>query len=181
MAEEVVEVAPKKGGNKMMIIIVAVLMLITGGFFGLKMSHAGGKAAGPPLPELGVDAEHILEVHEFLVNLAGSNDGGKYLRTDISVQTAKSFKKDDLTLYLPAVEDAINAVLSKYSTEEIKQLGFKDKLKKEIAQAANEALVKANPPSKDEKKSDQPLPHHPEWDSDSGPILRVYYTSFAFQ
>ncbi len=175
MAEEVEEVVKKKGGNKLVIIVVAILMLITGGFFGLKMK--GGAPAKPPL-ELG-GPDNIIEIHEFLVNSSGANDGGKFLRTDISVQTTKDFKKEDMDKYDAPVEDAINEVLSKYSVEELKQPNFITKLRHEIANASNAALARAQ--GKDPEKPEPGPPKHPEWDSQTGPILKIYFTSFAFQ
>lgn len=175
MADEVEEEEKKKGSNKLMIIVVAILMLITGGFFGLKMK--GGSNAKPEVKLGGPD--NIIEIHEFLVNLAGSNDGGKFLRTDISVQTAEGFKKDEMDKFDAPVEDAINEVLTKYSVEELRQPNFIAKLRHEIARASNDAIARA----KDEEppKPDSDRPKHPDWDSQTGPILKVYFTTFAFQ
>jgi flagellar basal body-associated protein FliL len=177
MAEEVAEAATKKkGGNKMMIIIVAIMMLVTGGFVGLKMK--GGGSSAKPEPKLG-GPDNIMEIHEFLVNLAGSNDGGKFLRTDISVQTTDGFKKEEMDKYDAPIEDAINEVLTKYSVEELKQPNFIAKLRHEIAKAGNDAIAKAQ--DKEPDKPESGPPKHPEWDSQTGPILKVYLTTFAFQ
>jgi flagellar basal body-associated protein FliL len=181
------EAPPKKGGSKLVIIVVAVIMLVTGGFVGLKMKTNGAKVTKRTgyKVELGTEADSILEVHEFLVNMPFSQDGSKFLRTDISVQTAKGFDKNNLTVYLAPVQDAINQVLCKYTSEEIQQVGFRDKLKREVALAANNAMEAADPKMRKEREEKEKLEgppiHHPEWDSDTGPILKVYYTSFAFQ
>ncbi len=158
-----------------MIIIVALLMLVTGGFFGLKMK-GGGSA---PKIKLGEGADHILQVHEFLVNLNGSNDGGKYLRTEVWVQTVESFKKEDLDANLAPVEDAINSVLRKYSVDEIKGTTIIPKLKHEIAEAANKAYFASDPKASEAwvKIADE----HSDWDSTSGPFVKVFFTTFAFQ
>ena len=176
MAEEV-EAKPKKGGNKMMIIIIAVLMLVTGGFFGLKMK--GGGADKKAVAEIKL-APEVLDIDEFLVNLQDdSAQQGKYLRTKISVQCAEGYKKEDLDKFKAPVQDAILGVLASYSVAEISSPKGKELLKRKVAAAANAALLKALPPEV-KKHVDNP-PHHTDWDNDSGPILKVYFTSFAIQ
>ncbi|HEY3783168.1 MAG TPA: flagellar basal body-associated FliL family protein [Fimbriimonadaceae bacterium] len=181
MSEEA-EVKPKKGGNKMMIIVIAVLMLVTGGFFGLKMK-GGDKKSGSNEIHMGKEVE---DIDEFLVNLQDDSvQQGKYLRTKISVQCAEGFKKEVLDTYKAPVQDAILGVLASYSVGEISSPKGKEILKRKVAAAANEALLKSMP--EEDKKALQTLlvhdetKHHADWDSESGPILRVYFTTFAFQ
>jgi flagellar basal body-associated protein FliL len=138
--------------------------------------HLGG-VAKPEVKMGGPD--NILEVHEFLVNLAGSNNGQNFLRTDISVQTTPEFKKEDMDKYRAPIEDAINKVLTRYSVKELKQRNIIANLQHEIARASNDALARAE--GKEPSKPDAGVPYHPEWDSQTGPILKVYFTTFAFQ
>lgn len=56
--------------------------------------HHLGSNAKPEVKMGGPD--NIFEVHDFLVNLAGSNNGQEFLRTDISVQTIPEFKQEDM-------------------------------------------------------------------------------------
>ena len=164
MAEEATEVK-KKGGNKLVIIGIAVAMLFTGGFFGLKMRSAGKK----PEIELG----EIQTIKEFLVNI----DNKTYLRTEIALHFVKGFKKEEMDASLPAIQDAINNKLAGRPISDINNVRGKEKLKLEIAAAVNKAINGMKKPEDQPK----PFPHRDGWDSDIGPCVKVYFTSFAFQ
>ncbi|MFN8219572.1 MAG: flagellar basal body-associated FliL family protein [Fimbriimonadales bacterium] len=171
------EEAPKKKKGKLPMIIALVAILGGGGFF--MMKGKGGDAKKPaivlgaiePMPE------------EFLVNLSTSPN---YLRTAISLHMAKDFKKEDLEHNIGAVQDAIGSVLSSKMPSQIRTLKGKKALKEEIARAINEVLAegheadKGKEKPKEEKKKDEKAPEN-DWDSQTGPVLKVYFTSFATQ
>lgn len=175
--EELAAAPPKKGSSKIAIIGICVMMLITGGYLGLKLRSGGAAKVQAPKLKLGAD---IVQVHEFLVNL---QDPGTpvYLRTEISVQLAKDAKKEDLDKYSAPIQAAITAVLRSYSTTEIRKPGTMAKLGRQVAKAANDAMVTASSGEDHPVKEEGDNTHHDEFDSDTGPILKVYFTSFAFQ
>lgn len=190
----------KKKGGKLPILIALVSVLAGGGFFMMKAKGGGHE---PPPPKLGT----IEPLEEFLVNL---KEGNVYLRAEIALHLDKAFTKEKLDKSLPAVEDAIVNLLGARSSSEIRTLDGKAKLKRDLAEAINKVLVAAekaeNPEAAEEEpatkkpekktradkkdakapsvpKKDPPPPKilHPEWDSETGPVLKVYFTSFATQ
>jgi flagellar FliL protein len=177
MSEEGKEPTKKKGG-KMPIIIALVLILAGGGFFMMK-SKGGGKKEKPAI-ELG----EVQTMPEFLVNL---KDGQTYLRTEVALQTQKGFEKEAFDKVTPAVRDAIVLKLSSKSLGEISTVDGKNKLKKEIAKVVNDAIGPPESDSSDDdgdkkkkkKKSDDD--EHDDWDSQTGPVLKVFFTNFATQ
>lgn len=173
--EKVNEAAPpKKGGNKFAIIGICAAMLVTGGFFGLKMRSMNGPKT-PPKLELG----EIVPIKEFLVNLQDRSGGTQvYLRTELNFQLAKGYQKEEFDKYTAPVQDAINRVLSANTVEKIRSVPGKADLKRKIAEQANLAIFQAQ--GKQPPKSTGQAEKE-GWDSDTGPILKVYFTSFAFQ
>lgn len=173
MAEETEEPTPskKKGGNKLVLVGICAMMLLTGGFFGLRMKPAG--AAKQPEMKLG----EIVPIKEFLVNLDEKGEN-VYLRTEISVQLAEGFQKEKLDKYTDPVKDAINNVLAGQKVDQIKTLAGKERLKRLLATAINNALAECQG---EQPKATSTHIVHSDWDSDTGPILRIYFTSFAFQ
>jgi flagellar basal body-associated protein FliL len=181
MSEEVKEPAKKKGG-KLPIIIALVAILGGGGFFMTK--GKGGKEKKPAI-ELG----DVQTMPEFLVNL---KDGSTYLRTEIALQTAKWIEKEKFDKMVPGVRDAIISTLTSKGIDEIRTLDGKDKLKKQIAKAINDevddseekddASDKADKSDDGDKKKKVIDVHiHTDWDSQTGPVLKVFFTSFATQ
>lgn len=178
MSDEAPEIVKKKKG-KLPIILILALVIGGGGFF--MMKSKGGK---PKEPEIKLGA--IEQLPEFLVNLKG---GTTYLQTEIAFHLTDGFKKEDLDKGMPAVRDAILTTLSGKSLNEVSTEKAKMKLKREIAAAVNRVLLELSPPGghvearKKESEPNEPPdePEHPEWDSDVGPILKVYFTKFATQ
>ena len=198
MSEAAKEEAPKKKG-KMPMMIALVVMLGAGGFFGMKMG--GKKEKEEPKIELG----EIVPLGEFLVNLG---DGHTFLKTDIAVHVAKDQHLEEAKggghegkAEPPApVRDAVIAVLSSQDFATITTPEGKAALKKAIAKAINAAVPhhdeKEEKDGKDKKKGKKSKSHdegegHGEgkeeeivdetWDSQHGPVLKVYFTSFATQ
>ena len=192
MSDEAKE--PKKKKGKLPIIIVLALVLGGGGFFMMK-----GKGK-PKEPEIKLGA--IEPLTEFLVNLKG---GSNYLQTEVALQFKDGFKKEELDKNMPAVRDAVIMVLSSKSISELSSEPAKARLKREIAAFVNKTLEDLAPPPAEEhadekkkkkKKKDEEEEvvdprkiaatpadelEHPEWDSDEGPVLKVYFTKFATQ
>lgn len=178
MAEEAAAEAPKKKGGKLPIIIVAVAVLAGGGFFMTK--GKAGKAEKPAV-ELG----DVQTMPEFLVNL---KDGTSYLRTEVALQTRKGIDKDKFDKMVPSARDAIISVLTSKSLDDVRTLEGKEKLKKEIAKAVNDSYDDPDSPeaaapdsstTKDKKVIDVHI--HTDWDSQTGPVLKVFFTSFTTQ
>ncbi len=160
----------KKGG-KLPVVLALVLLLAGGGFFAFKVKTKGtDKEAAIALGE-------IVQLDEFLVNLRG---GSSYARTEIALHLREGFTKDDLGKALPAVRDAIVLRLSAKSLAEIQPVAGKIALKREIATVVNGVLEPKEEEKADGKAKEQ-KPPKPGWESDAGPVLKVYFTSFATQ
>lgn len=197
MAEEAKEVkeAPKKKGKMLPIIFAIVLVVAAGGFFMMKPKS---KAK----PKVEIKLGEIQTMPEFLVNL---KDGNAYVRAEIAMQTKEGFDKEKFDKVLPVVRDAVLMQLSSKSLAEIETATGKQKLKKLIATAVNKAInasvedkdkedssdksdtkdkkkdsEKDKESSKDKEK-DKPEDEHPDWDSQTGPVLKVFFTNFATQ
>lgn len=178
MSSETTE-APKKKG-KLPIVVVLLLVLGGGGFFAFKMKSGGAK----PKPAVKLGAVEPLA--EFLVNL---NDGASYIRTEVSLQFVKDYKKETFDANLASVRDAIILKLTSKSPSELKSLDGKRQLKRELAAVVNKALIQGEAESADKPKQAEAVavpdpsakPIHPDWESDTGPVLRVFFTSLATQ
>ena len=181
MAEEekTESVAPKKKG-KLPVLIALVAVLGAGGFFAMKMKGGGAKHKA----ELG----EIVKLDEILVNLKEPNT---YARTDISLQLQKGFEKKKLEDKVDAVRDAIILRLSSKSLREVNTLEGKLELKREIAGSIN-AMISGDAHGASEskgqdqekgvsEKKEPKKPTNPDWDSDTGPVLKVYFANFATQ
>lgn len=173
------EAKPKKG--KLKLIIILSVVLAGGGFFAMKMK--GGKAAKPEL-KLGKIAK-IEE--EFLVPLMGQ---GNYLRTNISFHLDKKADAKEIEEQMDAIRDAINMKLKSKYLKELEALDDIRALKKELAEEVNRVLEsgKSEPTEAAERPKDEKAPEtkdskpkHPDWDSQTGPVLKVYFTTFATQ
>ncbi len=197
MADEPKEQPKGKSKGKLPIIIVLVLVLAGGGFFMMK-----GKGDKPKEPEVALGEKVALG--DFLVNL---RDGRTYLQTSIVVHLAEGKalgeakggeggegKADDTEM--APLQSAVIKTLSSKSLEEVSSPEGKIKLQRELAEVLNKEIEaqeaadakdgekgskdKKKDDSEEESKSDGER-EHPEWDSDTGPILRIYFTKFASQ
>lgn len=175
----------KKG--KLPVILVVVAVLGGGGFFAMK-----GKGGDKEEPK--VELGEVVSLGEFLVNVRG----GAFLKTDVSLHLAKEAHLAEggggghgAAEEPPAfVRDAVIAVLSEQSVEGILSRKGKARLKVAIAEAVNHAVHANHPAEKDEGKGDKKKKdeehEEPEivdetWDSQTGPVLKVYFTNFAVQ
>jgi flagellar FliL protein len=195
---EATDAAPAKKKGKLPVIVILALLLGAGGFFGVKMRQPKSEPAEPEV-KLGP----VLPLKEFLVNLT---DNGKYLRAEIVLHLKEGVKIEaggegeegggggpDMDI----IRDAIITVLTSKSSEDVQTPAAKDKLRTEIAAAVNAALEELEK-SKEEKHEPEKAPaaegkeghakgeaakerKHPTWASETGPVLKVYFTSFATQ
>ena len=196
MSEAAKTEGKKKG--KMPIIMVVVIMLMGGGFFGMKMK--GGGAKEKPKIELG---EKMVEMEEMLVNLS---DVSTFLRFRIAFHFKKGFDESKFKDVNAAIEDAVLGVLKAKSPNDVSSMSKVPGLKREIATRVNAVLAEVLPDphakesedakgdgkkaeghddeaaeKKTEKTAKPGKPQHPEWDSDTGPVLKVYFKAFAIQ
>lgn len=198
MAEAAKE-APKKKGK--LPIIIAVVALLAGGGY-MMMSKGGDKKEEEPEIALAHSAEQI---GEFLLNLKD----GSYLSTTVAVQTAEGTSVSSggdghgkAGEPYPWVKDAIIQVLSQKSSADLSSLEGKRMARREIAYAINHAAhlykheegdkksskKKKKDKDKDDHASGTPdelkpdyEPEYPEWDSDEGPVLKVWFLTFTTQ
>lgn len=175
-----------KGKGKLMIILAAVAVLGGGGFFA--MNNGGDDDGAVQAVELG----EMYPLGEFLVNLA---DGRTFCKAEITLHLAKDAHlveeskgghgkggaNDD------HIRDAVNMVLSSKTLEEVSTVEGKNILKRELARAINEAAGhgsdhgSSDGEGKSEGESEGGSEKHSDWDSDTGPVLKVYFRSFATQ
>jgi flagellar basal body-associated protein FliL len=178
----------KKG--KMPVIIAVVAVLFGGGFFMMK-----GKGGEKKEPEIKLGK--IVEMDEKLVNLT---DQATFLRTTIALHLKEGFDETKLKDVMPAVEDSVVTTLKSLGPNDVKSNKSLARLKRVLAQNANEVLSQVVVDPKHEKegkdkekkegakkegdskaKEGHEEPEHPDWDSDHGPILKVYFKAFAIQ
>ena len=164
--EEELEQPKKGGGKKLFVLLLLVMVLGGGGFFAMKMKLSKGRAAKVELGE-------IVPLPEILVNL---RDPNTYARTEISLHFQKGFEKKHFDERVDAVRDAVILKLSSKSLKEVRTVEGKMALKRDIAQAVNHVLDDSKKPTASAESSD-----HKDWDSESGPVLKIYFANFATQ
>jgi flagellar FliL protein len=180
MSETKVEEPQAKKKSKLPVIIALVAILGGGGFFMMK-GKGGGKKE---VPAIKLGAIEPIEP-EFIVNLS---NGTTYLRAQVALQFQDGFKKEELEKNMAAVQDAISTILSGKSPSSIRTVEGKRKLKADIAAKINKLLEeqsheekpKEGKDSKEEKKEGKAKPEN-DWDSQTGPCLKVFFPSFAMQ
>ncbi len=183
MSDAPKEVGKKKG--KLPVLIVVVAVLFGGGFFGMKMK--GGDKKEPEV-KLG----KIVEFDEKLFNLS---DMQTYLRTTVALHLKDGYDEAKFKEVLPAVEDTMNLVIRSKSPAQVQTVSGIQKLKKELAERINAVLANLESgspghreakkePSKgksEESGTPQKGEAQNDWDSQSGPVLKVYFKAFAVQ
>ena len=187
MSEAKEEAPKKKGGGKLPIIAAVAIVLAGGGFFMTK--GKGDKKEAPKKIELG---EPVV-LKEILVNLA---DGDTYLKTEIALQCEKTYDAKELEKLSPIINNTIILILKTKKPKELMDLNGLRKLQREIATKVNAALPpKEGEEKKDEKKDDKKSDEKDskdskkadseskdsEFDSETGPVRKVYFSSFATQ
>jgi flagellar basal body-associated protein FliL len=191
MSESEAKPAKKKGG-KLPIILALVLMLAGGGFFMMK----GGKKTKKK-PVITLSKEEIVLPDEFVVNLA---DGRTFLRVKVGLRTKEGVKAEDVTKHDAEISDAINVVFKSTKPDETITEKHLKKIKWQIAEKINKILevkeeeaeeeTKSRKDSKkksshDKEKKEEEEVEIPEggedWDSYSGPVLKIFFKTFATQ
>lgn len=193
------EAAPKKKANMMPVIAALILVLGGGGFF--MMNKGGGEKASEP--EIALAHHGAEDVGEYLVNLKD----GSYLSTKIALHCAEGETVSSAgdghgkggEVY-PFVKDAIISVLTSKTLDGITSVEGKQQLRRELAYRVNHAahtfMHKEEKGSKKKSKKDEDHghsdgvpeelkpgyePEYPEWDSDEGPVLKVFFMTFTTQ
>lgn len=156
MAEETaqseIEVAPaKKSGNKKIIIAILLAMIVggggTGGFFfwrtrvvkgqsshnseSKKESHDGNEQ----------EVTEVVELAPFIVNLADKEEP-KYLRMTVSLGLGEGTGEKPDPLFMTKVRNAILAIVTTKTAEEILTVEGKTELRKEMLSAARSVVDK---------------------------------------
>jgi flagellar FliL protein len=175
---EVEEPKPKKKGGKLPVLLMLLLLLGGGGYFGMKFMSKGKPA------KVEIKLGETVPLSEFLVNLRGNSS---YARVEISVHLREGYGKDKFEKNIAAVRDRVILILCQKSLAEVGSMDGKVKLKGEIATALNE-VISALDPEAVPKEAAQPAPQGKDkggapsdWDSQTGPVLKVYFTGFATQ
>lgn len=188
-AKPTTEEAPKKKG-KMPLVLIVALVIGGGGFFAMK---GKGKKHEEPEIKLG----HVVALpKEILVNL---REQETYLRVEVSLQLLEKVDEKKFEEYIPAVQNAFIMRLSGLEAKDIATPEDKQALKRVLCKDANDAIKLMGwkaPGTEGEEESDKEKDkkkkkkaeedtsgevEYPEFDSDTGPILKIYFTSFATQ
>ncbi|MEM4409757.1 MAG: flagellar basal body-associated FliL family protein [Candidatus Caldarchaeum sp.] len=170
---------PKMG--KLLVIGVLGLVLAGGGFFGFKF--ALGKSDEKSGPTVG----KIIELEEFLVNLA---DEKTFLKAQIALGVKKGHKEEEIKEQLPRIRDAIIMVLTSKQPKQIATNAGKARLKKEILSAVNKLFKEEDSPQENDDSANKKTGSagkakdaetSPKSEPPKGPVVEVYFTSFATQ
>lgn len=172
--------APAKKKSPLPVVIALVAVLGGGGFFMMK-----GKGEAPKTEKTVIKLAHEeTELEEFLVNMA---DGQTYLKTKIAVKLDATAEGKIIEENKAAVEDAVVRTLRSVAPADVKTDEDIVKLKRKIAAAMNRALGSGEHGGESHGKVTEirrkfdPEDLPPDWDSSEGPVLQVFFKSFATQ
>ncbi len=173
--------APKKSPMMMVIVILLVLVLAGGGFLGFQMMSGDGKhkeVKPAPALELGSVVD-VFGKNDLTIRL---NDKISYLQTNVSFAFTKSFDVKLLKDSIDALKSAVINVLLTKSPEELDTTEGRNAVKKEIATKGN-AIIRQYIPDLPIATSAVHMsdPNADPLDSNTGPIIQVYFTKFALQ
>jgi flagellar FliL protein len=141
--------APKKKSKKLLFIILIVVVMLGGGgggFFFWKRSSAQAATAKAETKkekksENGEDnVKEVIELLPFVVNLADRQEP-KYLRMTVSLGIGEGTEKPD-PLFTTKVRNAILAVVTSKTADQILTVDGKTELRKEMLEAARSAVDK---------------------------------------
>ena len=155
--------------SKLPIVLIVLSMIMAGGFFGLK-ARAEGISRRPVALARGENA--IVVMDEKLINLA---DKRTYMRVTIALHLREGFDPQIATDEMAAIDDTVIRSLGDKLPDEV--IGSKNMrgIKREIAHGINTILA-----SKQSRKG-APGATHDDWDSEYGPVLKVYFRALAIQ
>jgi flagellar basal body-associated protein FliL len=176
-------VTPAKKKPILPIAMALILLLMGGGYFMMKSKDPKPKAA----IEL---AEKDTDVDEFLTN---TKTPSVYVRIKMTVRLRKDYEEAKLKENLGDIRDAVIYVLNGLTPEQITDPSRRKQLKRTMAEAMNTALegpVAESAPTTKTKKhrvgkqeavaASDSQPEN-DWDSDTGPILKVRFLALATQ
>jgi flagellar basal body-associated protein FliL len=175
---EAAEATPKKK-SPLPIVLVLVLLLAGGGFF--MMQGKGGEKKDETIIKLGHEE---VELDEYLVNMADRNT---YLRTKLAIKLVEGFDAHGMEVNMGALSDAVIRVLRDTSPDDLRSDEDMVKLKRRLAAAMNRVLGSGHGEEEGHGKVTQirrKVDEHelpPDWDSAEGPVLQVFFKSFATQ
>lgn len=155
--------------SKVPIVLIVLSIIMAGGFFGVKARTEGLNKMPVALAK---GEEAVVELDEKLVNLA---DKRTYMRATIAFHLREGFDPKLVTDDLAAMDDTVIRILGDKLPDEV--VGSKNlkSLKREIAKGVNAVLAPKQPRRVTDGKE------HADWDSDYGPVLKVYFRSLAIQ
>ncbi len=167
--------APKKKG-KLPLILVVALVVGGGGFFVMKPK---------PKESHAIEAsKEVLSIGELTVNL---KESGIYLKCTPVLVPRKDYKKELLDHSMEAIKDYIVCKIPDFSITQVKTFEGKRAIQKALVEGINNLLPEdkdmVNPAEPKKKKGDQEedTAEAHEFDAPKGPVLRVYFTAFAWQ
>lgn len=147
--------AKKKGGLKRLLMICLLLAVVAatgaGGFFYWRQRAAikarAALAAKDHQPEHGHSSEHsddtevkeVVELLPFIVNLADRNET-RYLRMTVSLGVGESREGKADPVYTTRVRNAILAIITTKTSEQVLTVEGKAELRKEMLNAARTAV-----------------------------------------
>ncbi len=143
--------APKSGGKKKLIIIIAAALLViligagVAAFFLLKDNSATDPSQQPgaevPVPELGKDTDigPMINIEEFIVNII-SAESNHYVKAALTLELTSETAKEETTLRMPQVRDAILLLVGNKTYDELQDLQGKKQLKAELSSKLNSLL-----------------------------------------
>lgn len=184
MSEAPAAETTKKKKSPLPVVVALVLVLGGGGFF---MTQGKGEKKEEKSPVIKLAHEEVELEDEFLVNMA---DRTTYLRAKISFKTAEDFDAHGMEASKGAVDDAIIGVLRTTRPEDVMTAEQMQKLKRRLADAMNKVLGAAHGEEGHSeghgkvteirrKVEEEELP--PDWASNEGPVLQIFFRSFAMQ
>jgi flagellar basal body-associated protein FliL len=170
MAEEEQQLPKRKGRGKIIVLMVVALMMAAGGFFAISMKTAHSK---DPLPKVELSDKET-ELEEFLTNTANP---GVYVRAKIVVRLRKDFSEETLKANMGDLRDAVVLTLNGTAPSDVTDAAKRSELKHRLADAMNAALKEVD---KDGKKFTPASPKD-DWNSVTGPVLKVRFNALATQ
>lgn len=160
---------PEERLSKVPIVLIVVSMIMAGGFFGLK-ARADVISKRPVALAQGENA--IIELDEKLVNLA---DKRTFMRATIALHLRDGFDPNLITGEMAALDDTVIRILGDKLPDEVVGSKKLQSLKRELAKGINTILAPK------QKGRVAATSEHTDWDSDSGPVLKVYFRALAIQ
>lgn len=159
----------EQGFSKLPVILIVISVIMAGGFFGMK-ARTDSISKQPVALAQGEKA--TVEMQEKLINLA---DKRTYMRATLAVHLRAGYDPKLVEDEMAALDDATIRVLGDKLPDEVTGSRNLRSLKRELAKAYNIVLA---PKQKSVRTDGQ---EHPDWDSDYGPVLKVYFRSLAIQ